>query len=245
MSMFCYQCEQTAQGTGCTVQGVCGKDSETAALQDALLHAVKGIGMYANRARQLGASDGEVNAFTLKALFATLTNVNFDAESLQQMVVRAAELRDKARQLYEEACAAAGQEPEQLDGPAAFAPHHERGALVEQAEQISVQKRIDALGPDVAGLQELVLYGLKGAAAYADHAQILGKEDEVVYALFHELLDYLAANPTDADELAGKALQTGELNLKAMELLDAANTGAYGHPEPTPVRVTPRRGKAI
>lgn len=245
MSMFCYQCEQTAQGTGCTVQGVCGKDSETAALQDVLLHVVKGIAMYAHRARQLGATDDEVNAFTLKALFATVTNVNFDAESLQQMVLRAAELRDKARRLYEEACAAAGQAPEQLDGPAAFVPEREREALVEQAGQVSVERRIDALGPDVAGLQELILYGIKGAAAYADHAQILGKQDEDVYAMFHELLDYLAARPTDADELAGKALQTGELNLKVMELLDATNTGAYGHPEPTPVRVTPRKGKAI
>ncbi|MHC5034665.1 MAG: hydroxylamine reductase [Planctomycetota bacterium] len=243
--MFCYQCEQTAQGTGCTVQGVCGKDSETAALQDVLLHVVKGIAMYAHRARQLGATDDEVNAFTLKALFATVTNVNFDAESLQQMVLRAAELRDKARRLYEEACAAAGQAPEQLDGPAAFVPEREREALVEQAGQVSVERRIDALGPDVAGLQELILYGIKGAAAYADHAQILGKQDEDVYAMFHELLDYLAARPTDADELAGKALQTGELNLKVMELLDATNTGAYGHPEPTPVRVTPRKGKAI
>ena len=245
MNMFCYQCEQTAKGTGCTAHGVCGKEPEVAALQDLLVHAVKGISMYAHRARRLGATDREVNVFTVEALFATLTNVNFDPESLRLMILRAAEVRDKARRLYEAACAKAGKKPEKLAGPAAFAPAQKLDELIRQGEDVTIRKRIDSLGEDVAGLQELITYGVKGAAAYADHAQVLGKEDDAVYGMFHELLDGLVANPTDPDDLLARALKAGELNLKAMELLDAANTGAYGHPQPTPVLVTPVKGKAI
>ncbi len=245
MNMFCYQCEQTAKGTGCTAHGVCGKDPETAALQDLLVHSVKGLSVYAHRARQLGATDREINVFTVQALFATLTNVNFDAEALRRMVLRAARLRDKARALYEGACKKAGKRPEKLGGPAAFAPAEDMDELIRQGQAATVQNRIAALGEDVAGLQELILYGLKGAAAYADHAQILGREDDALYGGFHETLDYLAGTPAAADELLARALRVGELNLRAMELLDAANTGAYGHPEPTPVRVTPVKGKAI
>jgi hydroxylamine reductase len=245
MNMFCYQCEQTAKGTGCTASGVCGKDPETAALQDALLHVVKGLSMYAHRAGGLGVSDREVNVFTVEALFATLTNVNFDPESLRRMILQAAELRDGARRLYEEACRKAGRTPEKLAGPAAWTPPKDMDALVRQSEELCTQKRIDTTGEDVTGLQELVLYGIKGAAAYADHAQMLGREDEAVYGKFHELLDYLATNPTHGDELLARALQAGELNLKTMALLDAAHTSTYGNPEPTAVRITPRRGKAI
>jgi hydroxylamine reductase len=245
MSMFCYQCEQTAKGTGCTAHGVCGKDPETAALQDLLVHAVKGLSMYAHRAGQLGAVDDEVNQFTVKALFATLTNVNFDPEALRRLILRAAELRDRARGLYEKACAKAGRTPAKLSGPAAWTPAKDLDGLIRQGEEVTVQKRIEALGEDVTGLQELILYGLKGAAAYTDHAQILGRKDDAVYGAFHETLDYLATNPTDTGDLLARALKAGELNLNAMALLDAANTGAYGHPQPTPVRITPVKGKAI
>ena len=245
MSMFCYQCEQTAQGTGCTAQGVCGKDARTAALQDMLVYGTKAIAMYADRARKLGAADREANAFTVQALFATLTNVNFDPEALRQMVLRAAQMRDRARKLYRDACAKAGREPEQLDGADEWKPAQDMETLVRQGEAVSIRKRIDRLGETVAGLQELITYGIKGACAYLDHARILGKEDDAVYGKVHELLNYLTTCPRDADELLGKALEAGELNLKAMELLDAANTDAYGHPEPTPVRVTPVKGKCI
>jgi hydroxylamine reductase len=245
MSMFCYQCEQTGKGTGCTAHGVCGKDPETAALQDLLVHAAKGLSMYAHRAGQLAAVDDEVNQFTVKALFATLTNVNFDPEALRRLILRAAELRDRARGLYEKACAKAGRTPARLSGPAAWIPAKDRDGLIRQGEEVTIRKRIEALGEDVTGLQELILYGLKGAAAYADHAQILGKKDDAVYGAFHETLDYLATNPTDTGDLLARALKAGELNLNAMALLDAANTGAYGHPQPTPVRITPVKGKAI
>jgi hydroxylamine reductase len=245
MSMFCYQCEQTGKGTGCTAHGVCGKDPETAALQDLLVHAAKGLSMYAHRAGQLAAVDDEVNQFTVKALFATLTNVNFDPEALRRLILRAAELRDRARGLYEKACAKAGRTPARLSGPAAWIPAKDLDGLIRQGEEVTIRKRIEALGEDVTGLQELILYGLKGAAAYADHAQILGKKDDAVYGAFHETLDYLATNPTDTGDLLARALKAGELNLNAMALLDAANTGAYGHPQPTPVRITPVKGKAI
>ncbi len=106
--MFCYQCEQTAKGTGCTVRGVCGKAPEVAALQDLLVYATKGLAMYAHRARQLGARDRDIDVLVLEALFSTVTNVDFDAERLQGLLVRASQLRDKAREMYEEACRQAG-----------------------------------------------------------------------------------------------------------------------------------------
>ncbi len=245
MSMFCYQCEQTARGTGCTVQGVCGKDADTAALQDLLVHATKGLSMYAYRARQFGVSDRDIDIFAIEALFSTVTNVNFDPERLRGLTLRAAELRDRARHLYEDACKKAGRESETLDGAASWTPADDIGGLVEQGKEAGVARSIETLGEDITGLQNLILYGLKGAAAYADHAQILGKEDDGVYALFHEALDFLTRSDANADELLGMALKVGELNLKVMDLLDAANTGAYGHPVPTPVRITPVKGKAI
>jgi len=245
MSMFCYQCEQTAQGTGCTAHGVCGKDPETAALQDLLVHAVKGLSMYAHRARQLGARRADVDVFTVQALFSTLTNVDFDPKRLAGLLREAAEMRDTAKALYEEACRAEGCEPEKLEGPAAWQPAGNLDDLVRQGEGVTIENRIRDQGPDVVGLQELILYGMKGAASYADHAQILGQEDEELYAFFHQTLDYLAQNPADADELLGTALKVGEANLRAMELLDAAHTGTYGHPSPTQVRITPVKGKAI
>jgi len=243
--MFCYQCEQTARGTGCTVQGVCGKSPEVAALQDVLLYTLKGLSQYAHRARALGVSDHEGDVFIAEALFSTLTNVNFDPDDFLRHVARAVELRDRVRGLYEAACKRAGKEPETPAGPAAFQPAEDLAGIRRQAPEVGVEARRARHGDDAAGLQELILYGLKGAAAYADHAQILGREDEAVYARFHELLDYLAAEPTDIEDLTARALAVGELNLKCMELLDAANTGAYGHPEPTRVRITPVKGKAI
>ncbi len=243
--MYCFQCEQTAKGTGCTVAGVCGKDAKTAALQDLLIHAAKGISMYAHRAAELGRRDREVDVFVIEALFTTVTNVDFDPERLGQLIHRAAAILDKAKSMYETACAKADKMPESLAGPAVWKPAGDIDALAGQAEEVSVTNRRATLGEDIAGLQELITYGLKGAAAYIDHAQILGKDDPQAYAAFHEILDFLTKDNPTADELLGWALKTGELNLKVMELLDAANTETYGHPEPTQVRVTPIKGKAI
>jgi hydroxylamine reductase len=240
------QCEQTAKGTGCTVQGVCGKDAQTAALQDLLVYAVKDIARYAHRGRQLGARDRDVDVFTVKALFSTLTNVNFDPPRFQAYLGEAARMRDRAQKLYEKAAIKAGQTLERLECPVRWwEGPRDLDTLTRKGREVGIEKRVAKLGATTAGLQELIVYGLKGAAAYADHAQILGQEDEQHYAAFHEMLDYLTRKPTDVGELLGRALKVGEINLKAMELLDAANTGTYGHPEPTKVRITPVKGKCI
>jgi len=243
--VYCYQCEQTKDGTGCTEYGVCGKDPVSAALQDLLLYATKGTGMYAHRARQLGASDLEIDRFTIEALFTTITNVNFDPERLDGLLQRATEIRDKAHALYGRAAREAGQEPEMLGGPAAWLPAGSLDERLAQQAEISIDARRATLGDDVVGLHELLTYGLKGAAAYADHALILGQQDESVWAFFHEALDFLASEPTDVDALTSMCLRCGEVNLRVMELLDAANTDAYGMPEPTSVRIEPIAGKAI
>lgn len=242
MSMFCFQCEQTAKGTGCTVAGVCGKDPRTAALQDLLVHAVKGVAQYAVRARKLGVSDPGVNRFTLEALFTTVTNVNFDPQRMEGKLREAAAVRDRIRTLYADACRSRGVEPEVPGGPAGWEPAAD---LAAQGEAVGIETRRVALGADLAGLQELLTYGLKGMAAYADHAMILGQESEAVYAYFHEALAFLAEGGMTVEALFGHCMKCGEVNLAVMGLLDTANTGAYGHPEPTPVRIHPKKGKAI
>jgi hydroxylamine reductase len=245
MSMFCYQCEQTAGGRGCEKVGICGKDPKTAALQDLLVYATKGISQYANKARQLGAKDHAVDVFAVQALFTTVTNVNFDAARVEEMIRQAAAIKKTAQQLYENACRKAGKTPEAVAGPAQWTPAATQEGLVEQAEKVSITSARTALGDDIAGLAELLIYGLKGTAAYMDHARILGKEEDKAYAFMHEALDYIAQpNPT-VDGLFGLNMKCGEINLAVMEQLDAANTGAYGNPVPTSVRVTPVKGKAI
>ena len=245
-TMFCYQCEQSAKGTGCTVQGVCGKDPETAKMQDLLLWQAKGIGMYAHRAAVTGGMhDREINKFVVEALFTTVTNVNFDAVRIEHIIRKGQAVKEKAKLMYENACKKAGKTPEKLDGPAAWNPPHEYKVLLNEAPDRGINARKKALGDDAAGLQELLTYGLKGMAAYADHALILGQEDENVYAFIHETLDFLTRpNPT-VDELVGYNMKCGEVNLRVMELLDKANTDAYGHPVPTKVRVNPVKGKAL
>ena len=245
MSMFCFQCEQTAKGTGCTVKGVCGKDETTAILQDLLIHATKGIAMYAHRARELNAADDEVNTFTAEALFTTITNVDFDPERLQGLLRKAARVRDRAKDLYDGACAKAGKTPEALSGPATWAPAADIDGLVAQGRAVSITGRRERFGNDIADLIELAVIGLKGVAAYADHAHILGRESGELYAMMHATLDLVTHADLTVDDLLGACLKVGEINFKAMELLDEANTGTYGHPEPTPVRVTPVKGKAI
>ena len=244
MSMFCYQCEQATKGTGCTKVGVCGKDPEVAALQDLLLHGLKGLSMYAHRARTLGASDTEIDRFVLEILFTTVTNVSFDADRLAGQVKQLAELRDRARKLYEDACAARGKTPDQLAGAMDWIPADDRQGMVQQGLEAAIPHRKETLGEDVVGLQELILYGLKGTAAYAYHAQVLGITKDSVYAFCHEALSFLTEEHS-VDELVGMALKVGEVNLEVMGLLDRANTEAYGHPVPTTVRITPVQGKAI
>jgi hydroxylamine reductase len=243
--MFCFQCEQTSKGTGCTDFAVCGKDEQTAVLQDLLVHAAKGISQYAHRARQFGAIDKAIDVFVVEALFTTVTNVNFDALRIQSFIARAVRIREAAKTLYETACAKAGKTPETLTGPAVWRPAVGFSELVEQGHAVSFLNRRDRLGADLAGLQELLLYGVKGAAAYADHALVLGHESPAVYGFFHEAMDYLTVENPTLDQLLGLSLKCGEINLDVMALLDVANTDTYGHPTPTAVRVNAIKGKAI
>ena len=239
--MFCYQCEQTAGGKGCDKMGVCGKTPEAAELQDLLVYAATGISQYAHAAGKLGATDRTIDHFVTEALFTTVTNVNFDPVRLEALVAKAGGVLDQAQSLYANAGGT-----DELTGPAQWIAPATRADMLAQALDIGLAKRLETLGPDVAGLQELILYGLKGTAAYADHAKVLGIESDDVYAFFHEALDFLTTSAaTEVDPLVAMALKVGEVNLKVMGLLDEANTGAYGHPEPTVVRVTPVKGKAI
>ncbi len=243
--MLCYQCEQTAKGTGCTAYGVCGKDPETAALQDLLVHAVKGIALYGAKAAARGANDLEVDRFVTESLFTTVTNVNFSPSRIEEYIRKSPSIKEKARKLYEKACASAGKKPEQVDDSFEIDVSGDLNSLIRQGEAVTYQKQIDTDGADIAGLRQLVLFGLKGTAAYADHAMVLGKSDPAVFAFFHEAMSFLAGNPKDINALLGMALKVGEVNLTVMGLLDAANTGTYGHPEPTQVKVTAVKGKAI
>ena len=243
--MFCYQCEQTSKGEGCQVIGVCGKDDTTAALQDLLLHAVKGISMYAHRAGKLGVSDAEVDAFTLQAVFATLTNVNFDPERLVVLIHEAVATRATAKKLYEAACAKAGVAAETLAGAATWQPAETLEGLLAQGERALLPVRFLAVGKEIANLQELVMYGIKGVAAYAAHALALGAGDPVAIGKIHEVLDFLTRENPTAEELLGQALAVGEVNYRVMEMLDTAHTETFGHPTPAKVRVHPVAGKAI
>ncbi len=241
--MFCYQCEQTAKGTGCTVKGVCGKDPEVAMLQDWLLYGIKGLSVIAHKAGQLGVRDEAIDLFAVKGLFSTITNVNFDPERLRGLLAVLEHQRERALTLYREACQAKGVTPESFD-PIAWHAETDVAAQEAKADVISIAARKDKLGEDITALQELITYGLKGLAAYVDHAQVLGQSDPAVYAFVHEGMAFLTETH-ELGEWVGMALKVGEVNLRAMELLDAANTGTYGHPEPTQVRVTPIKGKCI
>jgi len=186
--MFCYQCEQTSKGEGCQTLGVCGKDETTAALQDLLIHAVKGISMYAHRARQLGKADAEIDSFTIHAIFATLTNVNFDPERLVELIHQAVAIRSAAQGIYERASVAAGVVPAELGGAAIWKPAATLDGLLAQSRAALLPARFLAEGKEIANLQELVLYGIKGVAAYAAHALALGAGDPVSFAKIHEAL---------------------------------------------------------
>lgn len=243
--MFCYQCEQTAKGTGCTVMGVCGKSGEVSDLQDLLIHAAKGIAMYAHRARGLGAVDGEIDRFVVEALFTTVTNVNFDNIRMAEMIAQAGVVRSKARKLYENACARAGRTAEPLSGPAADPLPESMADMAIAGGQYTPRSWAEKRGDVVQGLYDLILLGLKGSAAYTHHAFVLGYEDEDIYGFFHEKLDALSREVMTVEELTTHAMDAGRWNVEVMNLLDRANTEVYGHPEPTPVRIHPLKGKAI
>ena len=238
--MFCYQCEQTAKGEGCTKIGVCGKKPEVAALQDLLIYALKGLSLYAVEGRKVGVNDHEVNVFTSKAAFSTVTNVDFDPERLIPLINRCVELREQLKGNIQ----SAGGRVDFPDGAATFQPASTLEGLVSQGEGVGIKSDPD-LDPDIHALMWTLIFGIKGVAAYADHAQILGQEDDNVYAFMQEGLAATLNKDLSLDDWVGLVLKCGEINLRAMELLDAGNTGTYGHPVPTQVPLGVKTGKAI
>ena len=238
--MFCYQCEQTAKGSGCTVQGVCGKLPEIAALQDLLLYSLMGLAQVAVEGRKVGVSDNDVNVFTVKAAFSTLTNVDFDPDRFMDLIQQSISLRDKLKTQVE----SAGGNNEWPDGPAVFQPKTGLEELVKQGEQVGI-KSYPGDNPDILSLKHTVLYGIKGVSAYTDHALILGQEDESVYAYVHEGLAAIQGDDLGVEDWVQMALRCGEAAYKAMELLDAGNTETFGHPVPTKVPLGYKKGKAI
>ena len=237
--MFCFQCEQTAGEKGCTKIGVCGKKPEVAALQDLLIYALKGLSQVAIETRKHEITDEETDIFTCKALFSTLTNVNFDLIRFVDLIKKTAELRDSLRKKVENAGGSI-----KSAGPVSFVPKNTVTELVEQGRLVGI-KSDPNLDPDLLSLQQLLIYGIKGVAAYADHAYILGQKDPKVFSFIYEGLAATLDESLTANDLVGLVLKCGEINFRAMELLDAGNTGTYCHPVPTKVPLGAKKGKAI
>jgi len=240
LNMFCYQCEQTAKGEGCMKAGVCGKDADVAALQDVLVYALKGLSAVALDARGAGVVDHDINVFTVKALFSTLTNVDFDPERFVELIRKCAALRDTLKSRFKKAGGIVNDKPAAVT----FQPESTIAGIVGQAKIASL-KSDASINPDILSLQHILLFGVKGVAAYADHAQILGQEDEKIYSFVQEALAAILREDLDLNGWIGLVLKCGEINLRTMELLDAGNTGAFGHPVPTSVPLGAKKGKAI
>jgi len=243
--MFCNQCEQTNRTPteiGCMTEGNCGKKESTAFLQDLIVYAAKGIAQYALLARSVGVDTSDAEAFIPPLLFTTLTNVNFDDEALMAKLQAASAMRDSLRDAYE---AKAGDDAQRLKGPAGWKPAPDLAGLVRQGSQVSTANQRAHSDEDIAATSLLMLYGLKGVAAYTTHAQMLGQTDPEVYTAILEALSFLAKPSPTLDELVGWCMKLGEVNFKVMEMMDTGHTSTFGHPEPTEVRVTPTPGKAI
>ncbi len=238
--MFCNQCEQTAKGTGCTSIGVCGKTEPLAGLEDLLTHAVQGLSLVAVAGRKVGVADNGIDRFTCEAIFSCLTNVDFDPSRFEVLIRKTVELRESLQKKV----LAAGGKVESTAPAVTFAPADSLSGLEAQGAALNFINTLDA-NPDLQSLKQITMYGLRGLAAYTDHAAILGKEDDTVYAYIHEAMGELTRKDLGLDQLVGLALKCGEVNLKAMELLDAGNTGTYGHPVPTPVPLGHIPGKCI
>ncbi len=234
--MFCFQCEQAAQGTGCTKIGVCGKQPDVAALQDLLVYSLKGIAFYANEARKADKKDVDVDRFMIEGLFTTVTNVDFDAEAIAKILRKAGTILNKAKAL-------AGPLSGPVPAAAQWQPAASTAAMVADGKAHGVKS--DGIDPDIKSVQEILIYGIKGYAAYADHALILGRESDEIYAFTHKALAATLDNQLGLMDFVGLAMECGRINLVTMELLNKAHTDAYGHPVPTPVQLGTKAGKAI
>jgi len=241
VEMFCNQCEQTrTEMGGCDTTGDCGKQPHVSALEDLLTYALRGLAHYAIEARRLGVVDGEVDRFVAGAVFSTLTNVNFDPDRLEVLIRETVGHRTELMARVAELGGMTTFE----DPATAFVPADDQTMLVAQGAKVRLPLDWEA-DDDVRSLQEITLYGVRGLAAFAHHAAVLNREDPVVYTFIYEALASLADHSLGLDDWVGLALKTGEVNLRAMELLDAGNTGTFGHPTPTSVPLGHKHGKAI
>jgi len=237
--MYCNQCEQTAKGIACTTMGVCGKTEAVAGLEDLLTHAIEGLCLVADAGRKVGVVDNAVDRFTCEAIFSCLTNVDFDPARFEALINKTVVLRDALKAKVK----AAGGKTDFTAAAATFTPAPSLTGLEEQGAALNFINTLD-VNPDLQSLKQITMYGLRGLAAYADHAAILGQEDDAVYAFVHEAMATLTTEQ-GLNELVGLALKCGKVNLRAMELLDAGNTGTYGHPVPTSVPLGHIPGKCI
>ena len=232
MSMFCYQCQETAKGTGCDVRGVCGKNEVVANLQDLLIYAAKGISEVVVKGGVDISGIGEVNHQMLNSLFMTITNANFDEDAIEQQIRKIIGLRNELR---------ASVTAEGMHDAATFEADT-REAMLEKAAKVGV---LATENEDVRSLREMIIYGLKGMAAYTEHAYNLGKQNSEIYSFTYEALAATLDDSLDANALVALTLRTGEHGVKAMALLDEANTSKYGHPEITSVNIGVRNNPAI
>ena len=228
MSMFCYQCQEAAACKGCTIKGVCGKQPETANLQDLLLFNLKGIGQLGEKAIEKNLFKNKEGEFVNGCLFATITNANFDDERFYSFIEAAIELKKNLKKRLEEA----GVDLSGLTEAATWIPV----AKSEYAQKAGKVGVLATENEDVRSLRELLMYGLKGVAAYAHHAAMLGQEDETIYAFVLKALASMTKS-LSVDEMVGVVLKCGEVAVTTMALLDKANTGAYGNPEITEVNI--------
>lgn len=232
MSMFCYQCQETAKNTGCTVKGVCGKNEEVAKLQDLLVYTLKGISEIVVKGKVDVSNLEKTNFEVLSSLFMTITNANFDDGSLEKHITEMLALRDELR----ESSGAEG-----LHDAASYKVDS-RESMLEKAALVGV---LATENEDVRSLREMITYGLKGVAAYSEHAKNIGKENLEINAFIYEALAATLDDSLTVDDLVALTLKTGEYGVKAMALLDEANTSKYGNPEITKVNIGVRKNAAI
>jgi len=237
MEMFCFQCQEAAKGTGCTVKGVCGKTSDVANLQDTLLFVLRGISWYNKKLRDQNLNPAKVDKFVFDGLFSTITNANFDKESFSKRIIKALQLRSE---LHSRCLAANIVLPENLPGFAAWS-----GSTVEEFEAKAAEVGIlSTEHEDIRSLRELIIYGVKGLAAYAEHAWNLGKSNDDIFAFMQHAL-VATTEDLSVGELVSLTLETGKYGVDVMALLDAANTTSYGNPEATKVNIGVRNNPAI
>ncbi|ALM93472.1 Hydroxylamine reductase [Fusobacterium polymorphum] len=236
--MFCYQCQETAKGTGCTSIGVCGKDAETSGLQDLLLHTEKGVAAYSAVFRKNGKAkellEGKVNRYLINSLFITITNANFDDAAILDEIKAGLKLREELKAL---ATDEEKKEAEKYGADLVNWYYESDEDLIKFSENQSVVGVLRTENEDVRSLRELIMYGLKGLAAYAEHAFNLGKTSEEIFAFVEEALLGTMDDSLTAEQLIALTMKTGEYGVKVMALLDEANTSALGTPEITKVKI--------